>query len=236
MTDKRPWAGGPTMDPLDDALGKVNFALNVVSAVCGLLAVVIIGGCMSCRSMDRVSIRFTLAISVVDVVKSLAIVFYNNYSQDDALCTGLSFVINCLTLVYIFLNTAVALNLQLVFCHGMMLDIEGLLWAGSIGIPVMLLAVPLAAGKLGLQEENGFCEFRNPSSGEGILYSWVFFISWGLLACCYCTVAVVMIVVQLRKKINVLDRVILIRTSSRDAIVRDNLALRNRIGKLIGRM
>lgn len=226
------------MDPLDDLLGRLNTALNLVSAACGLLVVVIIVGCMavSYASMDRVSIRFTLAVSVVDVAKALVIVFYNDHSQDDAFCTAVSFAVHYLTLVYLFLNAAVALNLQLVFFHGLLLDVEWLLWVGSLGLPGVLLLVPLLAGKLGLQGPGGLCEFRNPETVETLIYTHATFTLWGFLACFYCTFAVALVTIRLRTRTSVLDKIILIRQSTRDEIVRDNLALKAKINRLIGRM
>ncbi|KAJ9066882.1 hypothetical protein DSO57_1005262 [Entomophthora muscae] len=154
------------IEELDILLDRLNLCLNLASVVCGLIVVAVIFGCMcvSYEIMDRVSIRFTLAISIVDVLKALTILFYTEYREDGAICSAISFSIYYFTLAYLFLNVAVALNLQLVFIHGMVFGKERLMWAVSLGLPLLLLAPPLFAGRLGITDEGGFvrCEIQHP--------------------------------------------------------------------------
>ncbi|KAJ9058887.1 hypothetical protein DSO57_1007826 [Entomophthora muscae] len=131
--------------------------LNLASVMCGLVVVAVVTGCMcvSYEIMDRVSIRFTLAISMVDVLKALIILFHLNYREDGAICSCISFLTYYFTLAYLFLNVAVALNLQFVFVHGILFDKEWLMWAVSLGLPLLLLAPPLFAGRFGKTHEGG---------------------------------------------------------------------------------
>ncbi|KAJ9053648.1 hypothetical protein DSO57_1022293 [Entomophthora muscae] len=217
-----------------ELLKTLNDVLNKASIVCGLLVVIIILGCMcvSCSSMNRRSIRFTLAISVVDVLKAAVLLVYNEVDEDGMVCEGISFAFHYLTLVYFFLNVAVALNLQLVFVHGVIAGKKHELtcWYVCIGLPYVLLLFPLSVGKIG--QDNGYCEFRDPTTLETNLYVYLCFLVWCISSCLYCAVAVILVTVRLRQKVTVLDS-ILKRTMTQSAKESSDL---KKIEKLIYRV
>ncbi|KAJ9066887.1 hypothetical protein DSO57_1005267 [Entomophthora muscae] len=174
--------------------------------------------------MNRRSIRFTLAISV-------CCWSYNVVLEDGVVCEGISFAFHYLTLVYFFLNVAVALNLQLVFVHGVIAGKkhELIYWYVCIGLPYVLLLFPLSAGKIG--QDNGYCEFRDPTTLETNLYVYLCFLVWCISSCLYCAVAVILVTVRLRQKVTVLD-CILKRTRN----VKENSDLKKKVEKLIFRI
>ncbi|KAJ9066932.1 hypothetical protein DSO57_1005008 [Entomophthora muscae] len=192
--------------------------------------------CVSYEIMDRVSIRFTLAISIVDVLQALIFLFLIKYKEDGAICSGIGFSSFYLTLTYLFLNAAVALNLQLVFVHGIVFDKEWLMWTVSLGFPLLLLAPPLFAGRFGLTYEGGVCDIRDPKSYETYAYLFSCFTVWGFLAIIYCTIAVVMVNMQLYKKKTVIDSIIQTKRCASADILCDNLVLKKKILKLINRV
>ncbi|KAJ9066874.1 hypothetical protein DSO57_1005254 [Entomophthora muscae] len=226
------------IEELDTLFEQLNFWLNLVSVVCVLVVVAVIFGCMcvSYEIMDRVSIRFTLAISIVDVLKALSIMLYIKYGEDGAICSAIGFSFYYFTLVYLFLNVAVALNLQLVFIHGIVLGKERLMWAVSLGLPLLLLAPPLFSGRFGMTYEGGLCEMRDPASYETSDYLFSCFIAWGFLAIIYCTIAVAMVNMQLYKKKTVIDSIIQTKHNASEDIPSDNLVLKKKIIKLINRV
>ncbi|KAI0236416.1 hypothetical protein L0F63_003290 [Massospora cicadina] len=117
--------------------------------LCGLLAVMIILAVTRyCRAlMDRFSIRFTLAISLVDFLKALAIYLTSKASLNPVLCVASSFAVNWLLLVYLFLNVAIAANLQMVFINGKVNtpSRERTFWALSFAAATAIMLVPLGS-------------------------------------------------------------------------------------------
>lgn len=107
------------MDELERLL-LVNDIFNVIGGACGLAAVLLIVGLTSHNRamMDRFSIRFTLAISLVDFLKAVAIPLAGKANAHPALCVVAAFSVNWLLLLYLFLNVAIAANLQMVFLSG----------------------------------------------------------------------------------------------------------------------
>ncbi|KAI0223242.1 hypothetical protein L0F63_005147 [Massospora cicadina] len=217
----------------------LNVSLNVASAICGLAVMAIILICMwiSKDSMNRVSIRFTLGISVVDVLRAVTVLLYNQFTEDGVWCVGISFTYHYLTLVYFFLNVAVALNLQLVFVHGLVFRRrrERVYWIVSLMFPIVLLAFPLGAHRLGQDRVSGYCEFRNPGTFETIGYVYFSFLIWCLMSCLYCAIAVGAVVYKLNRQANVLDYIVKSKTSHSEADV-TTIVLRQKVRKLIIRI
>ncbi|KAJ9061399.1 hypothetical protein DSO57_1021043 [Entomophthora muscae] len=131
-----------------ETLEKFNVALNIASGGCGLLVVVLLAGLkvLQPRAMDRVSIRFTLVISLVDFAKAAVIAMYAVLHADDYRCVALAFGTQWLTLVYLGLNVTIALNLKRVFVDGRNFNPkwERQYWLGAFLIPTLILSIPLS--------------------------------------------------------------------------------------------
>ncbi|KAJ9053446.1 hypothetical protein DSO57_1024064 [Entomophthora muscae] len=191
-------------------LDSLNLYINAVSGTCGLVVVglVLLINIIDPRLMDRVSIRFTLAISFVDFLKAGMIVAYSKHFSGGLLCTVVAFSTQWLTLLYLFLNVAIAINLQLVFVKGYAFNPvwERLYWITSFFMATILPTFSLVGGKLGSSGREHACEYKNPNSFSTC--KWVFstYLAWILASCAYCTVVVVLTILTLRRKATVLDR------------------------------
>ncbi|KAI0218606.1 hypothetical protein L0F63_004714 [Massospora cicadina] len=189
-------------------LNIVNVILNGLSGGCGLVVVVALITLILIQpeAMNRVSIRFTLAVSLVDFLKAVAIIFYIFVNVEGSICVGLAFATQWLTLVYLSLNVAIAINLQLVFVEGRPFDSrwERRYWVGSLLLPSLIMVVPLTLGKLGFDSTTQTCEYKTgPSS---YLWLWSCWLIWMVLACVYCFVIVLLTIVSLKRKANLLDQ------------------------------
>ncbi|KAI0243577.1 hypothetical protein L0F63_004510 [Massospora cicadina] len=161
---------------------KVNLVLNVVSGLCGLAVVVILVSIWRRDSelMDRVSIRLNMGISLVDFLKAMAILVYTEFKTDNYICVGISFSIHWLTLVYLFLNAMIALNLQLVFLCALPNNPswESKYWAVSLVFPTLIMVIPLSFNRLGFDRATDACEFRDSLSLTSYLLLWGCFLFW----------------------------------------------------------
>lgn len=140
---------GDMDDTTTAILVLINNILNPLQAFCGLLVVVIIltATHLNRSAMNRISIRFTLAISIVDVLKAAAIILYTaNSGQEGLWCVVLPLAMHWLILVYFSLNVVVALNLQLVFIHGVTIGrkFEAWYWVISLLLPTILVSITLS--------------------------------------------------------------------------------------------
>ncbi|KAJ9061395.1 hypothetical protein DSO57_1021039 [Entomophthora muscae] len=139
----------------------VNDVFNAVGGLCGLVVVVLILGLARFDGglLDRFSIRFSLAISLVDFLKALAIVLSGKATYHPSLCILSAFSVNWLLLVYLFLNVAIAANLQMVFLSGRVCtrSRERISWILCLAMATVIMLVPL--GKNGLK-------FLIPSAGQ----------------------------------------------------------------------
>ncbi|KAJ9070679.1 hypothetical protein DSO57_1005206 [Entomophthora muscae] len=185
-----------------------NYIFNVASTLCGALTVLVILGAMFIdrRAMDRLSIRFTLAIAALDAVKALTILFYTEFHEDGPACTFISLFLHWQTLFYLFLNVCISLNLQLVFIHGLLLGkpFEVFMWIAALSMSTILMLIGLTTGKYGMDQEINQCEIRDPFSTHSLVVLWTTFLFWALLACAYCFVVVVWTIINLILKISAL--------------------------------
>ncbi|KAJ9070680.1 hypothetical protein DSO57_1005207 [Entomophthora muscae] len=123
----------------------LNYVLNSASIIGGILTAAIILGtiCFDRKVMNRVSLRFTLAVAIVDVAKAAAILAITKIHEDSTMCTLVALLTHWLTLVYLLLNTCVVLNLQLILVHGWVpgKKFEQSLWAVALLIPTILMSI-----------------------------------------------------------------------------------------------
>lgn len=125
----------------------LSLSINAASIGCGLLVVLmIVAGSVANRALvDRVSLRLTLAISAVDVGKATAMLLYSHADGDTFGCAMISFAIQWFTLVYLLLNSAILLNIQLICFHGIAFKrgMELAYWVVCFSLPTLLLLPPL---------------------------------------------------------------------------------------------
>ncbi|KAJ9051139.1 hypothetical protein DSO57_1019767 [Entomophthora muscae] len=119
-------------------------SLSVVGALLVMMAIV--GGMLlDKKTMDRVSIRFTLAISVMDFIKALSTIFAPSSILKIKACTMLECLSQWTTLFYLFLNMAIAINLHLVFIKGKSFNPmwEKAYWIGAFALATLLSVIPI---------------------------------------------------------------------------------------------
>ncbi|KAJ9087267.1 hypothetical protein DSO57_1034782 [Entomophthora muscae] len=123
----------------------LNYVLNSASIIGGTLtaAIIIATMCFDRKIMNRVSLRFTLAVAIVDVAKAAAILAITKIHEDSTMCTLVALITHWLSLVYLLLNTCVVLNLQLILVHGLVpgKKFEQSLWAIALMIPTILMSI-----------------------------------------------------------------------------------------------
>ncbi|KAI0233915.1 hypothetical protein L0F63_001422 [Massospora cicadina] len=219
-------------------IDTLNYVLNVACILCGLSAATIILMVMwlDRAAMDRVSIRFTLAVAVVDALNAGMILFYTLIHDDTGFCTFISLASHWLMLFYLFLNVCIALNLQLVFVHGLVLGrrFEYSLWAGTFLLPTVLMLFGLASGRYGFDVDSQYCEIRDPLAPTSIVTVWTTFLGWALASIVYCAIAVTLVMVSLRTKASAISDVCLKKGSRH--LLQDNCQLKRKIHKLIKRI
>ncbi|KAJ9083372.1 hypothetical protein DSO57_1035329 [Entomophthora muscae] len=119
---------------------------NWLSIFAAVFVVLVIAGAMVIdnKSMNRVSIRITLAISILDVIKSiLTLLFFQALDISEMECVFVESLENFVTLAYFFLNVSIAANLHLIFLNGFGFDPlwERGYWIGSFGLAMLLSSV-----------------------------------------------------------------------------------------------
>ncbi|KAI0244398.1 hypothetical protein L0F63_003212 [Massospora cicadina] len=136
-----------------------------------------------------------------------------------------SFAIQWTTLVYIFLNSAIALNLQLVFVHGLQFRPrwEAMYWYGALSGASVIASAPL---------DSVTCDYRFPEQKSTYAWQWGSFFTWIFCGCAYCSVVVSLTIWRLRCKQSVVDRLVLDPTTDPNKLVR----LRQDIRRLIRRV
>ncbi|KAJ9077808.1 hypothetical protein DSO57_1013233 [Entomophthora muscae] len=93
--------------------------LNIVSLLAAVAVVVVILGAklVDRRSVDHVTIRITLAISILDIMAFITHVCKTTLDLQDMQYFAAQSLQHWLLLAYLFLNMSIAVNLQLVYVH-----------------------------------------------------------------------------------------------------------------------
>ncbi|KAI9292783.1 hypothetical protein K502DRAFT_65065 [Neoconidiobolus thromboides FSU 785] len=194
-----------------DVQTALNVSLNVISSVASIIviAVIVFISIYDRRLMDRVSLRFTLAISIVDLLKAILILIYIFIDAPGAACVAVAYLIPGFTLLYMFLTICIALNLQLTFVNGLRFNSkwERWYWAISIIGAFGIMAVPLATNQLGFDEDSQFCYYKNSNSTTGQIFQWATYHSWILVGCFYCTLVVILTIFHLNRKVTIINRI-----------------------------
>ncbi|KAJ9073141.1 hypothetical protein DSO57_1019773 [Entomophthora muscae] len=177
----------------------VNLVLNSLSIVLGLVTVGLVLGSDRERLAKRVSIRFTLAIAWVDVLKAASIIAYTFWETDGWSCQLVAFLLAWGVLAYMLLNGMLALNLYLVYVRGRVFSEKWtkFYFLGALGMATMLSTALLAQGALGWNVTNDTCAFRDEVAATQVVIFGCFF-SWILLVCTFNSVIICLALFKLR--------------------------------------
>ncbi|KAJ9078541.1 hypothetical protein DSO57_1005687 [Entomophthora muscae] len=180
------------MGRAQELLPKINVYLALVSAVCALITLSLItwGRIYATRGeMNRVSIRLTQGMVLVIIFKASVMLLFMFSTHGGIVCTGLSFIVHWLSLVYIFFGVSIAANLHCVALRGARPNPfrEALCWILPLLAATVLMGSSLIAGRLGLDNDTLSCEFRNRKSTSTHVWIWISFLVWILVSGLYCS-------------------------------------------------
>ncbi|CAM0136880.1 unnamed protein product [Umbelopsis sp. WA50703] len=147
----------------NDILNEINVIGNSLSVASGMIVLIVIFALRMYdkQLVDRVSLRLSAAISVTDVISSAALLIYTYVTVEGGACLLSPFLIIFLTNLFLFLTVAIAFNLQHLFLHQKYYNpsFEKWYYILSVGLAAVTGIIPLAAGRLGLDEAQGYCWF-----------------------------------------------------------------------------
>lgn len=180
----------------------VASVLNQVSAIAAGLILVVLAVLFAydAKMVNRISLRITAAIALVDVVNHLNNVFHRTLGEGD-LCVASAFLRVYGRQVYCFLNISIALNLHLILLAGLRPQAawEKYYWFLSLVVPLLMNLPPLFLGMYGFDGER--CFVRSVGSYKALLainLPLVMFVTFA-----YCTLISVLVMLRLRAKLAV---------------------------------
>ncbi|RUP45365.1 hypothetical protein BC936DRAFT_148267, partial [Jimgerdemannia flammicorona] len=106
------------------------------------------------------SLRLSLALSITDLISSIALEIYTfSESSHGSVCTFAPFLIVWLSNQYLFLSVAIAFNLQYLFLFKRYFNpaFEKWYYILSVGLSLLSAALPLAMGRFGWDDAQGYC-------------------------------------------------------------------------------
>ncbi|KAJ9057784.1 hypothetical protein DSO57_1021050 [Entomophthora muscae] len=152
---------------------------NGLSAFLGLITVLLVLGRGRGKLARRVSVRFTLAIASVDVMKALTVLAYCFWDITGVMRHVVHFFLMWMVLLYMFLNGMLALNLYLVFVRGCIFSER---WTkyyffGALGMATLQACIFNSSEWFGWGSERG-------TLGE-FATTWLCLKGWILGGCCF---------------------------------------------------
>ncbi|KAJ9079207.1 hypothetical protein DSO57_1037745 [Entomophthora muscae] len=134
-------------DTFDYVILIVKDILNAISSIAALTVALLILGSTAIdkKSMDRVSVRITLVISILDFLYAIIVICFMGKGLEGLDCIVSDVVAQWLSLSYLFLNTSIAVNLHLIFVCGYASNPvwEKIYWAVSFGLSTVLSLIPI---------------------------------------------------------------------------------------------
>ncbi|ORX98048.1 hypothetical protein K493DRAFT_9885 [Basidiobolus meristosporus CBS 931.73] len=205
--DKASWDYDPGYDLrlLEGAqvIQILNISLNSASIICGSLVLVVYFLIRSYepKLMDRVSLRLTAVISLVDVLRAATYIAFTFITSAGPGCKFSAWAILFLTNYYVFLTCMIAFNLQYVFLHYQpyqnRLERKYFLVSTTLSFATTLPA--LIWDRVGWDDSTGACWWRHYSAIRTKIWEWGSFLIWVILGTIYCTVVVVLVVIKLQR-------------------------------------
>ncbi|KAJ9052092.1 hypothetical protein DSO57_1037620 [Entomophthora muscae] len=174
--------------------------INGISLVGGLSVAVMIFSAMVVdkKSMDRVSIRITLVISILDIFAA----GFNIYGLGEDV-EGIAYpmyetVVRWIALAYLFLNMSIAVNLQLVYVHEYAFDPrwERLYWFMSFG---MATAFSMVIPVVFILDIEGVDMVVGGDETSIFICEWGLHLIWILLTSVYCSFVIAIVIHKLLK-------------------------------------
>lgn len=147
-----------TLDTTWSRYYRVAVVLDLVSAGSALLILAIMGVLLvyDAKMVNRISLRLTAGIALVDVANHLNIVHWT--MGDGSFCVASAFLRIFGRQVYCLLNISIALNLHLILLGGLrpQASWEKYYWLLSLAVPLLMNLPPLLLGLYGFNGERCF--------------------------------------------------------------------------------
>lgn len=152
------------------------------------------------KLVDRVSLRLNLAISITDLFSHLSIVFFNLLAYKYRInCEPV--VVFCIWLsnLCVLLSAAIAFNLQYLFLHKKPFNpsIERWYYILSIGLSILSVGIPLAAGRFGFDEAQHSCWYTPSESPVSLIWEFSTFEIPTIVCIVYCLLIVILVGLKL---------------------------------------
>ncbi|RKP14973.1 hypothetical protein BJ684DRAFT_18657 [Piptocephalis cylindrospora] len=149
------------------------------------------------RLADRVSLRLTLATAFVDALYHLFQMISDlaEPREGNFWCTFSVWGYVWASLLSVFLTAALALNLQLVWFHKILLPVsfERLYYSLALAASLFASVPPWLFGAYGPDEVEGTCWFRDLGSHTALFWQWTSLFGWLCLSILYCSVALALV-------------------------------------------
>ncbi|ORY06476.1 hypothetical protein K493DRAFT_296005 [Basidiobolus meristosporus CBS 931.73] len=208
----------------------VAVPLNLISMFFSLSVVLIFIIFHSFKShlVNRVSLRLTFAVAVVDLFYS-GFQIVSDISQESGLLCALSVWGHIQTThLSTFLTAMIAFNLQVIFVHGKRqtqayekyyFSVAGLL-SLAISLP------PLLGGRLGHDLYQESCWYNIYDASERMLWTWVTLYFWTMLGVFYCCIVVLLVVIKIARE----------RRNRRKFFTSDSITIESTMNKVVRRV
>ncbi|KAK9686962.1 hypothetical protein K7432_014965, partial [Basidiobolus ranarum] len=197
----------PVFSGVNNQYGSVftaALAANSISMACSATAfLVLIGLKYYDRSLvNRVSLRINKWMALVDVGYCGAQILNVQNNNDTIWCMLSVWLIVWFTLLYLFLNTMIAFNLQIVFVHGKRDTTSYVKYYYTISVFLSLLIsiTPFFEGKYGFYTISQTCWWTNGYTPKTILWEWMTYLGWIAASVIYCLIAVSLVTYKLIKE------------------------------------
>ncbi|KAJ9088296.1 hypothetical protein DSO57_1024553 [Entomophthora muscae] len=186
-----------------------------IFAAAAVVGVILSALAIDKKTMNRVSIRITLVISILDILRSTLTLLFIENGLESWECVMEEMAENFLTLVYFFLNMCIAVNLHLIFLKGYSFNPlwERGYWIGSFGLAMLLSSVAPAGYFAGVQDSSSCI-------GEDDIiihvWEWTFLYSWILMVVIYCSIIFLLVIIKLVRNERSLSRALETSSSKGD--------------------
>ncbi|ORY07726.1 hypothetical protein K493DRAFT_295361 [Basidiobolus meristosporus CBS 931.73] len=152
--------------------------------------------------VNRVSLRLNKWMALVDVGFCGAQILNVQNNNDSIWCALSVWLIVWFTLLYLFLNTMIAFNLQIVFVHGKSNTSSYVkyYYIISFSLSLIISLTPFFEGKYGYYSIAETCWWTNSYTSKTILWEWMTYLGWIAISVLYCTIAVSLVIYKLVKE------------------------------------
>ncbi|CAG8437810.1 7776_t:CDS:2 [Diversispora eburnea] len=181
---------------------NLNIYLSVVSMTGGFIVLVIITAMWlyNKKLVNRVSLRLTAMISLVDIFTGVTMIEFATYlKKDTTKCTIIALAMSFCTQFYLILTAMIAFNLQILFLHRKKVSTFPNKWYTPLAFLIVsaINIPPLVYNRFGYDSFGQHCLYRNPNARETQIWKIVTFIIPVSLTLIYCTIVFIFVICKI---------------------------------------